>query len=80
MLIGHLVGTFVLFVVFLTLTWGISYSVSVLDGRHKFPQNVMEIITKVELLLLYVDIGLCTIVLLLGTIRFCRDLMENRYE
>lgn len=80
MLVGHLVGTFFIFLVFLVLTWGISYSVSVLDGRHKFPQNVMDIITQVELYLLYIDIALCTIVLLLGTARFCMDLLENRYE
>ena len=79
-LIGHLIGTAVIFVVFLLLTWAISYSVSGLDTVHKFPQDVMNIITKVELGLTYIDIVLCTIVLILGTVRFCVDLMENRYE
>ena len=78
-LIGHLIGTAVIFVVFLLLTWTISYSVSGLDGVHKFPVNVMTIITKVELGLTYIDIGLCSIVLILGTVRFCFDLLENRY-
>lgn len=80
MLIGHLVGTCLIFLIFLSLTWVISYAVSLLDGRHKFPPNVMDIITKVELWLLYIDIMLCTIVLLLGTVRFCMDLVERRYE
>lgn len=80
MLIGHLVGTCLIFLIFLSLTWVISYAVNLLDSQHKFPQDVMDIITKVELWLLYIDIMLCSIVLLLGTIRFCMDLLENRYE
>lgn len=79
-LVGHLAGTALIFVVFLLLTWAISYSVSSLDAVHKFPQNVLDIITKVELGLMYVDIALCSVVLILGTVRFCIDLMENRYE
>lgn len=79
-LIGHLVGTALIFVVFLLLTWAISYSVSRLDGIHRFPQDVMTIITKVELGLTYVDIVLCSVVLILGTVRFCIDLVESRYE
>lgn len=79
-LVGHLVGTCLIFLVFLSLTWVIAYSVSLLDDQHKFPPNVMNVITQVELWLLYVDIALCSIVLLLGTIRFCIDLVERRYE
>lgn len=77
-LVGHLAGTALIFVVFMLLTWGISYSVSGLDGVHKFPENVMHIITIVELWLTYIDILLCSVVLLLGAARFCMDLMENR--
>ena len=79
-LVGHLAGTCLIFLVFLLLTWVIVYAVNLLDAFQKFPADVMHIITKVELWLLYADIGLCSIVLVLGTVRFCMELVERRYE
>src|SRR5258708_35577191 len=70
-LIFHLLGTALIFLVFITLAWVISYSVSELHGKHEFPQEVLSLITKVEMWLMYIDIGLCAVVLVVGTIRFC---------
>jgi len=79
-LIGHLAGTALIFLVFIFLTWVISYAVNGLNTAQKFSQEVFDLITKVEMWLMYVDIVLCSIVLILGTVRFCLDLVENRYE
>jgi len=79
-LVGHLAGTALIFVVFILLVWVVSYAVSGLDGFHKFPQNVLDIITHVEIWLIYVDVALCSVVLILGTIRFGMEIWENRHE
>ena len=77
-LIFHLLGTALIFLVFTILTWGISYSVSGLNGIHQFPPEVLGLITVVEMWLMYIDIGLCGVVLIVGTFRFCIELLENR--
>jgi len=79
-LIGHLGGTALIFLVFIALTWVISYSVNTLNAAQKFPQEVFDVISRVEMWLIYIDITLCSVVLILGTVRFCIDLLENRYE
>ena len=75
-LIGHLLGTAVIFVTFFCLAWGISFILSGLDALHKFPEEIYQIITRIEVWLIYADAVLCTIVLIAGAWRFCSDLME----
>lgn len=45
-LIGHLVGSSILFVSFIGLGWIISLFYHWLDGIHKFPQDVSVFITE----------------------------------
>ena len=80
-LIGHLFGTAVIFVVFFAIAWGLSYLLSGLDALHKFPQEILDIIQRIEIALIYADALLCSIVLFAGAVRFCSDLMKVRnYE
>lgn len=73
-LIGHLVGSSILFVSFIGLGWIISLFYHWLDGIHKFPQDVSTFITECELYLVYADAVLCGLVILVGAWRFIKEL------
>ena len=73
-LIGHLLGTAIIFVAFFAIAWGVGYVLHFLDGAHKFPEETYRFISKLELWLIYADAALCSIVLLAGALRFIRDL------
>jgi hypothetical protein len=75
-LVGHLAGTAVIFVSLITLGWGVSFIMHSLDAVHHFPQEILNIFTKFELYLTYLDIALCTVFLFAGARRFYRDIME----
>jgi hypothetical protein len=77
-LIGHLLGTAVIFIVFFAIAWGLSYLLAGLDTLHKFPQEILDIIQRIEIWPIYGDAVLCSVVLIAGTVRFCIDLMEAR--
>lgn len=77
-LIGHLVGTAVIFASFLALAWLVAVFVHWLHALHPFPEEIYTIVTKVELVLLYVDIGLCGFVLVTGAWRFVREVTHGR--
>lgn len=76
-LIGHLGATALVFGVLFTLSWSISWFFSYLDSVHKFAPDVLKIAGRVELGLIYVDIGICGFVLLAGIGRFLRDVIEG---
>jgi hypothetical protein len=77
-LIGHLLGTGVIFVAFLVIAWGISFILAGLDALHKFPPEVWDIFTKIEVWLIYADLLLCTIVFVAGAWRFCSTELAQR--
>ncbi len=74
-LIGHLLGTAVIFVSFFGIAWGVGYLLHFLDAAHKFPEETYRFISKLELWVIYADALLCTVVLIAGAIRFVRDLL-----
>jgi uncharacterized BrkB/YihY/UPF0761 family membrane protein len=76
-LIGHLVGTAVIFVSLITLGWLISFIMHFLHAIHQFPGEILWLFTRIELYLTYVDIGLCAIFIFAGARRFYRDVLET---
>lgn len=76
-LVGHLAGTAVIFVILITLGWGISFIMHTLHAAHHFPEEILRLFTKFELYLTYLDIALCTMFLFAGAWRFYRDLLEG---
>ena len=81
MLIFHLVGTAVIFVALFSLSWLVSLLFSKLHAIHPFPDEILHLITRFEVWIVYVDEGLCGILLLAGGWRFCYELLgDHRYE
>lgn len=73
-LIGHLVGSSILFVTFIGLGWLISFFYHWLDAIHKFPHDVSIFIAKCELYLVYADAILLGILIIVGAWRFIKEL------
>lgn len=76
LLIGHLIGTALIFVAFLLLAWSISALLSYLHEVHPLPHEIFNYVTKLEAGIVYADSAFCGIVLLAGTWRFLRDLFQ----
>jgi len=74
-LIGHLIGTAIIFVTFLTISWSLSALVGYLHGIHALPDAIFGLISRIEVGIVYVDAALCGIVLLACTWRFVRGLL-----
>ena len=77
-LIGHLIGTAVIFVSLFAIGWTVSFVLHYLHGIFPFPTEIFDFITKFELYLVYGDSLLCAFVLLGGAVRFIKDGWENR--
>lgn len=75
--LGHLFGTAVMFVAILLVAWGLSFLVSYLHGRHPFPDSVYQVVTYIEIGLVYIDIVVSAIVLFFGLKRFTREIAEE---
>lgn len=73
-LIGHLIGTAVIFVAFFAVAWLVGYALHHLHGIHNFPDEIYKFILRLELWLVYADAALCLLVLLAGAVRFVLDL------
>jgi hypothetical protein len=73
-LIGHLIGSGIMFASFYGIIWVLSYFISWLDGVHHLPSETFELTAKIEFYLVYADAILCAMVVLAGAIRFIRDL------
>ena len=74
LLIGHLAGTALVSLAFITLVWGVTYFLSFLHSLHPFPNDLYNIVTKMELGGLYADALITTMVLLAGIWRFLKDI------
>jgi uncharacterized protein YhhL (DUF1145 family) len=80
-LIGHLAGTFVLFVALLGVVWLASLAVKLLNDVHPFPQNIMQSIQQIEIVFFWLDSFLCLILLIVGAASFMREISRrNPYE
>lgn len=77
-LIGHLIGTAVIFGALFVLGWLLSVLLFWLNTIHSFPPAILDIVTKIEVFLVYIDAGLCFVLLLAGAWRFCSELWELR--
>lgn len=75
-LIGHLVGSGILFVSFYAIGWGISYLIHWFDAIHKLPPEISIFISKFELWIIYADAVLCSMVIIVGAWRFVKELGE----
>jgi O-antigen/teichoic acid export membrane protein len=75
-LMGHLLGAAAIFTSLFTLSWLVSVVLHTLHRYHPFPDDMFQFVTQIELYLIYADSVLCGGVLLLGTARFCKQVME----
>ncbi|GAC1626813.1 MAG: hypothetical protein NVS9B10_15130 [Nevskia sp.] len=73
-LIGHMIGTAVIFVSMFGIGWSVSFLLEYLNSIHKFPSDIYGVVTAVELYFLYADVLLCGVVLCAGAIRFIKEL------
>ena len=74
-LIGHLIGTALIFVTFFTLAWSLSALVGYLHGIHALPDTIFWLVSRIEVVIVYADAALCGTVLLACTWRFLRGLL-----
>ena len=78
MLVGHALGGSVLFVVIAAISWGLGFGVARLHQIHPFSPTVLNLLHGVEVVLLYLDIGLSGIVLFVGAFRFVKEITGAR--
>ena len=77
-LVGHLIGTAVIFLVVILLAWLIEVAFYALHRIHPFDNDILAFVRSVELVVVYVDTGLCAVVLGAGIVRFCKDVLGGR--
>lgn len=75
-LVGHLLGTAIIFISLFTMGWLVSVALHALHRYHPFPDDMFRFVTKLELYLIYADSALSGAILLMGMVRFCRQVME----
>lgn len=75
-LMGHLLATAVIFTSLFTIGWLVSVVLHALHRYHPFPDEMFKFVTRIELYLIYADSVLSGIALLVGMVRFCKQVME----
>lgn len=75
LLVGHLIGTAIIFVTFFTIAWSLSALVGYLHGIHALPDAIFAFVTRIEVVIVYADAALCGTVLVACSWRFLRDLL-----
>lgn len=73
-LIGHLVGSGVLFISFYLVGWSISLFIHWLDTIHNLRPDISEFISTFEFWMIRADALLCGIVIFVGAVRFVNEL------
>jgi hypothetical protein len=73
-LIGHMVGTALIFTVLFSLGWLVSFLLHKLNAIYPFPAQILSVVTSLEIVLIYLDTALSGIVLLAGMVRFINDI------
>ena len=74
LLVGHLLGTAIIFMSLFTIAWGLATLLSWINTIHPFPLQIFAFVTKLEIGLVYADAVFCAIVLLGGAWRFLKDI------
>lgn len=77
-LMGHLIGTTIIFVVVMVLAWLIEVIFYVLHSMHPFPNDVIHFVRSAELGVLWADSVLCILILGASLFRFCKDNIGGR--
>ncbi len=77
-LVGHLIGTAVIFTALFSVGWLVSVVLHALHQQHPFPDEIFRFVTKIELYLVYADAALSAVVLIAGMVHFCKKVVEVR--
>ena len=75
-LVGHLIGTALIFTALFSVGWLVSVVLHTLHRHHPFPEEIFRFVTKIELYLVYADAVLSAVVLIAGMVRFCKQVVE----
>ena len=73
----HLVASAIVFISLFTLGWTVSLAFSYLHSVHEFPHRVFELVSRLEVGLIYLDAGVSAIVLVAGITRYLRNVLES---
>jgi hypothetical protein len=65
-LIGHLIGSFLVFVTLLLLTWGVEFLLAWLNNHQPLSDEDLKVISKLKIALLSFDAVLCAYVSISG--------------
>lgn len=77
-LVGHLIGTAIIFIALVSIGWLVSIALHALHRYHPFPDEIFRFIVRVELYLVYAAAVVSAIVLCTGTVGFCKQLLEDQ--
>jgi hypothetical protein len=77
-LIGHFIGTFVIFSVLLLLAWLIDFGVKYLNAINPFPDALMKTIKKVEIGIFWIDVSVSLVLILSGALSFIKEISSSR--
>jgi hypothetical protein len=77
-LLGHLVGSAVVFTALFIFGWIVSLIFSHLNSIHPFPPEMFKLFSKLEVWLVYIDAVLGGVVLLAGIVQFGLNIFEGR--
>lgn len=76
LLIGHMLGTALIFVAWFAVAWAISIFLNWCNGLRPLPVDIFKFVTKIETGLVYADASFCVVVFAGGAWRFLRDILE----
>ena len=76
-LVGHMLGTGVIFLSLFFIAWGLAWSAHMLHMIHPFPDEILGYVKKVEIVLFWVDTALCGFVSLVGIWRFGAEILGD---
>jgi len=76
-LIGHLVGTGIIFAAFFAIVWLASFVLNYLNSIYPFPAQILEFIKNFELYLIYGDSIVCALALLLTAWNFISSMVRG---
>lgn len=77
-LIGHLVGSGVLFISFYLVGWAVSFVIHYLQAIHAMPDEIQNFVQRIELWWVYADAVLCAVVMVAGAVTFIREMGDMR--
>lgn len=72
-LLGHLIGTAIIFSSFFVIGWAVSVLLHWLHHISPFPQEIFDIVVMIEVWVFYLDAAACAIVIIAGLWKFVKD-------